>query len=119
MVLATCDPTHHAEIAAIRDASKNLKSFHLEECDLYTSNEPCPMCLGACYWAHLRSIYYSSTIADARDYGNFDDDVFYVDMKKPPQDRTILPIHFSEESRPQSVEVWKEFQANRESNSHY
>lgn len=108
-VFTTFDPTHHAEVAAIRDATSKLQTFHLEDCDLYTSNEPCPMCLGACYWARLRTIYYSSTIGDAREYGNFDDDVFYTELTKAPAERSI-PMHFSEESRPDSVKVWKEFQ---------
>ena len=73
-VMSTFDPTCHAEVSAIRDATSKLKTFHLNDCDIYTSNEPCPMCLGACYWARVRKVYYAGTIDDARDYGNFDDD---------------------------------------------
>jgi guanine deaminase len=109
-VYTTFDPTCHAEVAAIRDASKNLKSFHLQDCDVYTSNEPCPMCLSACYWARVRKIYYAGTIADARDYGNFDDDVFYDELKKAPEDRSI-PVLFDKEGRECCLDVWKEFSA--------
>ena len=64
-VTATCDPTAHAEVSAIRQAAKALNSFDLSGCDIYTSCEPCPMCLGAIYWAHLDHLYYGANKHDA------------------------------------------------------
>src|ERR1700753_3883105 len=71
-VTSTNDPTAHAEIIAIRDACKNLGSFQLDGCEIYTSCEPCPMCLGAIYWARPKAIYYANNRKDAADIG-FDD----------------------------------------------
>lgn len=117
--MSTFDPTCHAEVSAIRDATSKLKTFHLTDCDVYTSNEPCPMCLGACYWARVRKVYYAGTIDDARTYGNFDDDIFYDELKKAPEDRA-MPTLFDADSRPHSVEVWKEFKADVEEHGiHY
>jgi tRNA(Arg) A34 adenosine deaminase TadA len=96
-------------MAAIRDASARLKSFELKDCDVFTSNEPCPMCLSACYWARIRKVFYASTVADARDYGNFDDDIFYEELHKEPAER-VLKVEPDHESRSSMVEVWKEFQ---------
>jgi tRNA(Arg) A34 adenosine deaminase TadA len=81
-VVATNDPTAHGEILAIRDACRRLRTFILEECELYTSSEPCPMCLGAIYWARLRRIYFSNTRADAARIG-FDDDFIYREIALP------------------------------------
>lgn len=74
------DPTCHGEIMAIKDASKNLNSFDLEGCDLYTTGEPCPMCLSACLWANINNIYYGCTIEDNEDIG-FRDKKFYEKLK--------------------------------------
>lgn len=84
------DPTAHAEIVAIRDACKNLGTFQLEDCDIYTSCEPCPMCLAAIYWARPKAIYYANTRKDAAEIG-FDDDFLYEELKKDLENRT-LPI---------------------------
>ena len=87
-VTSTNDPTAHAEVTAIRDACKNLGSFQLEGCILYTSCEPCPMCLGAIYWARPEKVYYGSTKTDAAHIG-FDDDFIYEELKFPYADRSI------------------------------
>lgn len=87
-VTSTNDPTAHAEVTAIRDACKNLGSFQLEGCTIYTSCEPCPMCLGAIYWARPKKVYYGSTKTDAAHIG-FDDDFIYEELKLPYADRSI------------------------------
>lgn len=85
------DPTAHAEVVAIRDACKNLGTFQLEDCEIYTSCEPCPMCLAAIYRARPKAIYYANTRKDAADIG-FDDDFLYEELKKDLESRAI-PIH--------------------------
>jgi len=84
------DPSAHAEIVAIRNACKQLKTFNLEGCSIYTSCEPCPMCLAACYWARLDKIYYSNTRVDAANIG-FSDDFIYKELEKS-NDAKCLPI---------------------------
>ncbi len=78
-VTSTNDPTAHAEIIAIREACKHLNSFQLEDCEIYTSCEPCPMCLGAIYWARPKVIYYGNTRKDAAKIG-FDDSMIYDEI---------------------------------------
>ena len=85
------DPTAHAEVVANRDACKNLGTFQLDDCEIYTSCEPCPMCLAAIYWARPKAIYYANTRKDAADIG-FDDDFLYEELKKNLEERS-LPIH--------------------------
>jgi tRNA(Arg) A34 adenosine deaminase TadA len=80
------DPTAHAEVNAIRKATKILGTFDLSGCDIYTSCEPCPMCLGAIYWAHLDTIYYANNRQDAARIG-FDDDFIYQEIALKPEDR--------------------------------
>jgi len=87
-VTATNDPTAHAEVVAIREACRILADFQLSGCDLYTTCEPCPMCLGAIYWARPARIFYAATAADAAAAG-FDDSFIYDEMKTPPADRRI------------------------------
>ena len=82
------DPTAHAEIVAIREAASRLGTFDLSGCVIYTSCEPCPMCLSAIYWAHLDKIYYGNTKTDAKDIG-FDDSFIYDELELKPDDRTI------------------------------
>ena len=108
-VIKNHDPTWHAEMHAIREACKTLKTPHLEGCILYTSAECCPMCLAAAYWAHIDKIYYAATTQDALHYGNFQDVDFLDEIRKDPKDRRIT---FTEILRPEAVEVWKEFAAN-------
>ncbi|WP_456102779.1 nucleoside deaminase [Prevotella sp.] len=80
------DPTAHAEVSAIRQACKKLNSFDLTGCEIYTSCEPCPMCLGAIYWAHIDKIYYANDRKDAANIG-FDDELIYQEMEVQPQYR--------------------------------
>jgi tRNA(Arg) A34 adenosine deaminase TadA len=87
-VTSTNDPTAHAEVMAIRDACRKLKTFKLDDCELYTSCEPCPMCLAAIYWARLRRVYYGNTRKDAAKIG-FDDDVIYRELAMPLPKRSL------------------------------
>jgi tRNA(Arg) A34 adenosine deaminase TadA len=83
------DPTAHAEIVAIRDACRRLKTFQLDDCDLYTSCEPCPMCLSALYWARVRSVFYGNTRQDAARIA-FDDDFIYREVALPIRKRRLV-----------------------------
>ncbi|MCS6904836.1 MAG: nucleoside deaminase [Bacteroidia bacterium] len=87
-VLLLQDPTAHAEIVAIRDACRNVGSFELHNCEMYTSCEPCPMCLGAIYWARLKVVYYANTRAQAALIG-FDDEYIYKEIEYENHLRTI------------------------------
>jgi guanine deaminase len=87
-VTSTNDPTAHAEIGAIREACARLGTFRLDDCELYTSCEPCPMCLAAIYWARLPRVYYGNTRADAAAIG-FDDAFIYQQISLQPEQRTI------------------------------
>ncbi len=82
------DPTAHAEISAIRAACKKLKTFQLDDCELYTSCEPCPMCLAAIYWARLKKVYYANTRRDAAKI-EFDDALIYREVSRPISQRQI------------------------------
>ena len=84
------DPTAHAEVNAIRKATEKLKRFHLDDCILYTTCEPCPMCLGAVYWAGLRELYYGNTREDATRYG-FKDEHIYTEIGR---DISLREVHF-------------------------
>ena len=103
-VTASNDPTAHAEVTAIRNAAKALGSFELQGCVIYSSCEPCPMCLAAIYWARCRTIYYGCTAADAAKAG-FDDAFLYEEMKKPLGERTLPVVNLCGE------EAWKPFAA--------
>lgn len=87
-VTSTNDPTAHAEVTAIRDACTNLQTFQLTDCELYTSCEPCPMCLSAIYWARIPTVFYGNTRQDAAAIG-FDDDFIYQQVPLPPEQRAI------------------------------
>ena len=102
-VTSTNDPTAHAEIVAIREACRMLETFKLQGCELYTSCEPCPMCLGAIYWARLKKVYYANTKADAAQIG-FDDQFISDELQLPPAQRH-LPI-----IRLRYKEAWNAFQ---------
>jgi guanine deaminase len=88
LVTSTNDPTAHAEVVAIRRACTALESFQIDGCDLYTSCEPCPMCLGAIYWARPARIFFGATHKDAAESG-FDDSFIYQQMRLPPSERQI------------------------------
>ena len=87
-VTSANDPTAHAEVTAIREACKRLKTFQLADCELYTSCEPCPMCLSAIYWARLKRVYYGNTRQDAAGI-NFDDALIYREVSRPVSKRLI------------------------------
>jgi len=87
-VTSTHDPTAHAEVSAIRDACKKLKTFQLDDCELYTSCEPCPMCLAAIYWARFPKVFYANTRKDAARIA-FDDDFIYREVSTPIGRRKI------------------------------
>lgn len=91
LVTVNNDPTAHAEVSAIRDACRNLKTFDLSGCDLYTSCEPCPMCLSAAMWARVETIYYANDRYDAAKIG-FDDEAFYKQFVIPVEEREIPMI---------------------------
>lgn len=101
------DPTAHAEVVAIRDACKNLWTFQLDDCIIYTSCEPCPMCLWAIYRARPKAIYYANDRKDAAEIW-FDDDFIYQELKKELEERS-LPIHKMDKNEAIKVfEEWKE-----------
>jgi guanine deaminase len=87
-VVATNDPTAHGEILAIRAACRRASAFTLNGCELYTSGEPCPMCLGAIYWAHIDRVFYAASVEDAAHIG-FDDRFIYDELAKRPDVRAI------------------------------
>jgi len=105
-VLVKNDPTSHAEIVAIRTACKNLNNFQLVGCDLYTSCEPCPMCMGAIYWARPNRVIYANTKSDAAAV-NFDDQFIYDEIEKLPEDRYIQFIHMPQEDALHVFLEWK------------
>jgi guanine deaminase len=104
-VTTSNDPTAHAEVVAIRAACEKIKSFQLDDCELYTSCEPCPMCLGAIYWARVKAFYYAASKEDAA-RGQFDDSFIYEELNKPVEVRKIpgYQLLVDEGSRP--FEVW-------------
>lgn len=105
-VVAENDPTWHGEIEAIRNACRKLATFSLEGATLYTSAEPCPMCLAATYWAGIRNVYYAASVADALKYGNFDDSMIYSEIRKPADQRSLK---LTQIMQPEAVVVWKEY----------
>jgi len=105
-VTSTNDPTAHAEITAIRDACKNLGSFQLEGCEIYTSCEPCPMCLGAIYWARPNKVYYGSNQVDAANIG-FDDEFIYKEIPLPYNERSIPFEQLAPEIAIKPFEEWE------------
>jgi len=109
-VLESKDPTAHAEVVAIRDAARALGRFHLDGCRLYTSCEPCPMCLGAIYWARLDRVFFANTRADAARIG-FQDDFLYEEIALPLTRRRIamLPV-----LRAEAILVFDEWAASEE-----
>jgi len=101
------DPTAHAEMVAIRDACAKLKTFELKDCDLYTSCEPCPMCLGAIYWARFARLYFANTHADAAQIG-FDDSLIYSELQLPHAQRRIPTVQMMREEALAGFRAWTE-----------
>jgi guanine deaminase len=106
-VTSTNDPTAHAEVNAIRDACANLGSFQLDECTLYTSCEPCPMCLGAIYWARPDRVVYAATHADAAAVG-FDDQFIYQQIELPPAQRAIPMTQDLQNEAIRAFQAWQD-----------
>ncbi|UKJ09346.1 nucleoside deaminase [Solitalea lacus] len=105
-VLTTNDPTAHAEVIAIRDACKNLGTFQLDGCEIYTSCEPCPMCLGAIYWARPSKVYFANTRKDAAEIG-FDDDFIYREIPLNHNERQIPMIPLGREEALTVFQFWR------------
>jgi guanine deaminase len=106
-VTATNDPTAHAEVVAIREACAKLGAFELPECEIYTSCEPCPMCLGAIYWARLARIYFGNVAADASKIG-FDDSFIYQELGRPFPQRSIPMVQLMREQALAAFRAWQE-----------
>jgi len=106
-VTSTNDPTAHAEVTAIRNACKNLNSFQLDDCIIYTSCEPCPMCLGAIYWARPNKVYYGSNQEDAANIG-FDDQFIYDEIPLPYDKRSIPFEQCARDTALKPFQLWQE-----------
>ena len=106
-VVTHTDPTAHAEVMAIRDAAANLGTYDLSGCTIYTSCEPCPMCLGAVYWAHLSKMYYGNTKEDAAKVG-FDDAFIYKEMELPIDKRSVPAERILGEEAYKAFQMWDE-----------
>lgn len=109
-VTSTNDPTAHAEVMAIRAACQKLGSFQLDGCELYTSCEPCPMCLGAIYWARVKAFYFAGNKDDAA-RAQFDDSFIYTELNKPVEGRTIPGYRLLPEEGPRPFEEWLKSQS--------
>ena len=106
-VITTNDPTAHAEIVAIREACDTLNTFLLEGCEVFTSCEPCPMCLAAIYWARADKIYFANTRKDVAEIG-FDDSMIYEEINRDLKDRNIPMINFGREAAQKIFKEWSE-----------
>jgi len=106
-VTSTNDPTAHAEVLAIRQACQKLRRFELKGCELYTSCEPCPMCLGAIYWARLSRVYFANVAADASKIG-FDDSAIYREVAQPYAQRWIPMIQMMREEALAAFRAWED-----------
>lgn len=106
-VTAACDPTAHAEVSAIRSAASKLKTFNLSGCEIYTSCEPCPMCLGAIYWARLDKMYYGNTKTDAKNIG-FDDSFIYDELELKPEKRKLPSENILHNEAIKAFKMWEE-----------
>ena len=105
-VVPHCDPTAHAEVSAIRKACQKVGDFKLEGCSIYTSCEPCPMCLSAIYWAGIERIYYGNTKQDAEDI-NFSDKFIYDEIERPVSERHIPATMLMRDEAQKAFEAWK------------
>jgi tRNA(Arg) A34 adenosine deaminase TadA len=106
-VTTSNDPTAHAEVVAIRDACKHLGTFQLTGCDVYTSCEPCPMCLGALYWARPDRIFYAANRSDASEAG-FDDSFIYEEISVPASERSIITESIHRDKALKLFDEWEE-----------
>ena len=99
------DPTAHGEIVAIREACEKLNNFNLSDCELYSTCEPCPMCLSAIYWSRINKIYYANTRKDARKI-DFDDSLIYLEFQKNINERKIPMIQMMRNEALKAFELW-------------
>ncbi|MDD3406084.1 MAG: nucleoside deaminase [Paludibacteraceae bacterium] len=106
-VTANNDPTAHAEVSTIRKACKKLNTFDLSGCEIYSSCEPCPMCLSAIYWAHIDRLYYGNTKKDAAKIG-FDDSFIYDELDLKPADRKIQSTQILRDEAIKAFCIWEE-----------
>ncbi|MGH9778962.1 MAG: nucleoside deaminase [Candidatus Acidiferrales bacterium] len=106
-VTSSNDPTAHAEIVAVREACRALNTFQLTGCDLYTTCEPCPMCLGAIYWARPARVYFAATAADAARFG-FDDSFIGRELQRPPAERKIPMTQMMPEEALAAFRLWEQ-----------
>lgn len=104
-VTSTNDPTAHAEVVAIRDACSRLQTFSLAGCEIYSSCEPCPLCLAAIYWARLDRVYFAATCDDAAAAG-FDDRSFYREVRKPTEERSIPMVQALRDEALVALQAW-------------
>ena len=107
------DPTAHAEVTAIRRACQRLGTYNLEGCVIYTSCEPCPMCLGAIYWAHIDTIYYGNTKADAAEIG-FDDHFIYKELELPMDQRKLQIIPLLRDEAISVFKLWADSESKKD-----
>lgn len=105
-VTSSNDPTAHAEITAIRDACRHLNTYQLTDCEIYSSCEPCPMCMGAIYWARPKALYFANTRQDAAAIG-FDDSMIYEELAAPVEKRKIPIIQLSRTEALKVFEAWE------------
>ncbi len=101
------DPTAHAEVVAIREACEKLGTHNLEGCDIYCSCEPCPMCLGAIYWARIGKVFFAATKADAREAG-FDDQMIYEELCKSHEERVLFTEQMMRDDALEAFRKWKD-----------
>lgn len=106
-VTSTNDPTAHAEVVAIRDACKNLQTFQLDDCEIYTSCEPCPMCMGAIYWARPTKVYFANSRTDAANIG-FDDSMIYDELTCDHSLRRIPIIQLGRDNALKVFDQWRD-----------
>ena len=106
-VTSTNDPTAHGEIVAIREACLKLNAFNLSGCELYSTCEPCPMCLSAIYWSHIDKIFYANTRDDAKNI-DFDDSFIYSEINKKIEDRKIQMIQMHRDEALKAFKIWNE-----------
>jgi guanine deaminase len=106
-VTSSNDPTAHAEVLAIRDACQRLGVFDLQECEIYTSCEPCPMCLGAIYWARIARVYFANSAADASKIG-FDDSLIYRELAQPHSQRRIPMTQIMRKEASAAFREWED-----------
>jgi tRNA(Arg) A34 adenosine deaminase TadA len=111
-VTSANDPTAHAEVVAIREACRKLGSYQLTDCDIYTSCEPCPMCLGAIYWARPRRVIYANTREEAAAI-EFDDEFIYDEINAPMSKRRIPFIHYPHPQAKEVFTAWKNWEGKQ------